>query len=284
MPPTHQTDRYAVIGHPIGHSKSPLIHAQFARATGQHLSYEAIDGGPDEAAFAHALQAFVADGGRGLNVTLPFKLAALQAAHEASDDARLAGAANTLGFDGGRIRAHNTDGLGLVRDITHNLGTELRGARVLLLGAGGASRGVLLPLARAGVAAIHIANRTAAKAQTLASDLAPHLDGVPLSGGGLDALASAGAFDALVNATSASLGGQALAVPATAFAPGALAYDMVYGQGLTPFLRLAQQAGCTRLADGLGMLVEQAAESFAWWRGVRPDTRPVLQQLAIPLV
>lgn len=276
-------DRYAVIGHPIAHSKSPLIHGLFAQATGQDMTYEAIDGGAAPAGFARAVQAFRAAGGRGLNVTLPFKLAALQLADEASLDARLAGAANTLVFEGAHARAHNTDGLGLVRDIEHNLGTPLRDRRVLLLGAGGATRGVVLPIARAGAARILVANRTADKARALAHELAPYLDGVALAGAGLDALAGAGAFDVVVNATSASLSGQAPAVPASAFAPGALAYDMVYGKGLTPFLALARSAGCARVADGLGMLVEQAAESFALWRGVRPDTRAVLARLAVPL-
>jgi len=284
-------DRYAVIGQPIAHSKSPLIHGLFAQATGQDMTYEAIDGGAAPDGFARAVQAFRAAGGRGLNVTLPFKLAALQLADEASVDARLAGAANTLVFEGARARAHNTDGLGLVRDIEHNLGTPLQGRRVLLLGAGGATRGVVLPIARAGAARILVANRTADKAHALAHELAPHLGGVALAGCGLDALAGcgldalagAGAFDVVVNATSASLGGQAPAVPASAFAPGALAYDMVYGKGLTPFLALARVAGCARVADGLGMLVEQAAESFALWRGVRPDTRAVLARLAVPL-
>ncbi|MFC0594230.1 shikimate dehydrogenase [Ottowia pentelensis] len=276
-------DRYAVIGHPIAHSKSPFIHDLFAQATGQDMTYEAIDGGAAPGGFERAVQAFRAAGGRGLNVTLPFKLAALQLADEASADARLAGAANTLIFEGAHARAHNTDGIGLVRDIEHNLGTPLAGRRVLLLGAGGATRGVLLPIARAGAARIFIANRTADKAHALARELAPHLGGVALAGGGLDALAGAGAFDVVVNATSASLSGQAPAVPPSAFAPGALAYDMVYGQGLTPFLAAARAAGCARVADGLGMLVEQAAESFALWRGVRPDTRAVLARLAVPL-
>ena len=276
-------DRYAVIGHPIAHSKSPFIHGLFAQATGQDMTYEAIDGGAAPGGFERAVQAFRAAGGRGLNVTLPFKLAALQLADEASADARLAGAANTLVFEGAQAWAHNTDGLGLVRDIEHNLGTPLAGRRVLLLGAGGATRGVLLPIARAGAARIFIAHRTADKAHALARELASHLGGVPLAGGGLDALAGAGAFDVVVNATSASLSGQAPAVPASAFAPGALAYDMVYGKGLTPFLTGARAAGCARVADGLGMLVEQAAESFALWRGVRPDTRAVRARLAVPL-
>ena len=276
-------DRYAVIGHPIAHSKSPLIHGLFAQAKGQDMTYEAIDGGAAEGGFARALAAFRAAGGQGMNVTLPFKLQALAAATQASDDARLAGAANALRFDGDRIEARNFDGIGLVRDIEVNLGLPLKGQRVLLLGAGGATRGVLLPLARAGAARIAIANRTADKARALARELAPHLDGVAIDGGGLDALAAGDAFDVVINATSASLSGQAPAVPATAFAPGALAYDMVYGKGLTPFLAQAQAAGCAHVADGVGMLIEQAAESFAWWRGVRPDTRAVRARLTVPL-
>jgi len=276
-------DRYAVIGHPIAHSKSPFIHGLFAQATGQDMVYEAIDGGAEPGGFERALAAFRAAGGRGMNVTLPFKLAALAVADSASEDARLAGAANTLSFEGGRIEARNTDGIGLVRDIEVNLGLPLAGRRVLLLGAGGATRGAVRPIARAGAARIVIANRTADKAETLAVELAPHLGGVPLVGCGLAALGTQGAFDVVINATSASLGGQAPTVPPAAFAPGALAYDMVYGKGLTPFLRLARQAGCARLADGVGMLVEQAAEAFAAWRGVRPDTREALARLTVPL-
>ena len=276
-------DRYAVIGHPIAHSKSPLIHGLFAQATGQDMTYEAIDGGAGEGGFARALAAFRAAGGRGMNVTLPFKLQALAAADEASDDARLAGAANALRFDGDRIEARNYDGVGLVRDIEANLGLPLQGKRVLLLGAGGATRGALLPIARAGAARLFIANRTAAKATELARELAPHLGGCAVEGGGFDELAAGDAFDLVINATSASLSGAAPAVPAHAFAPGALAYDMVYGKGLTPFLQLAQQAGAARVADGVGMLVEQAAEAFEWWRGVRPDTREALARLTVPL-
>ena len=276
-------DRYAVIGHPIAHSKSPLIHGLFAQATGQDMVYEAIDGGAEPGGFARALAAFRAAGGRGMNVTLPFKLQALAVADDASDDARLAGAANALSLEGGRIVARNCDGIGLVRDIEHNLGLPLAGRRVLLLGAGGATRGALLPLARAGVAQLHVANRTADKATALARELAPHLSGVAIAGGGLDALVVGAAFDVVINATSASLDGAAPAVPARVFAPGALGYDMVYGKGLTPFLALAQAAGCARVADGVGMLVEQAAEAFAWWRGVRPDTREVLARLTVPL-
>ncbi|HRN75521.1 shikimate dehydrogenase [Ottowia sp.] len=277
-------DRYAVIGHPIAHSKSPLIHGLFAEATGQDMTYETIDGGAEDGGFARALAAFRAAGGKGLNVTLPFKLQALAAADDASEDARLAGAANALRFDRGRIEAQNFDGIGLVRDIEVNLGVPLQGRRVLLLGAGGATRGALLPIARAGAARIVIANRTPSKAAELARELAPHLSGCAVEGGGYDALASGAAFDVVINATSASLSGAAPAVPVSAFATCALAYDMVYGKGLTPFLKLAQTAGAARVADGVGMLVEQAAEAFAWWRGVRPDTGAALARLTVPLV
>ena len=280
------SDSYAVIGHPIAHSKSPLIHGLFAQATGQDMIYQAIDGGAEAGGFDRALAAFRAAGGRGMNVTLPFKLQALAAADVASEDARLAGAANALRFDAdGRVQAQNFDGIGLVRDIQANLGLPLAGRQVLLLGAGGATRGALLPLARAGAARIVLANRTAAKAQALADELAPHLPaGCTLLGGGLAELPPGVAFDLVLNATSASLGGDTPAVPAAAFAPDALAYDMVYGKGLTPFLQLARAAGVARLADGVGMLVEQAAEAFAWWRGVRPDTTAVRQRLTVPLV
>jgi shikimate dehydrogenase len=280
-------DRYAVIGHPIAHSQSPLIHGLFAQATGQALAYAAIDGGDQPGGLARALAAFRAAGGRGVNVTLPFKLEALACADAADDAARLAGAANALRFEDGRIQARNFDGAGLVRDITVNLAVPLRGARVLLVGAGGAARGVIVPLARAGVARIIIANRTADKARQLAAAFAPHVGhGCTIAGAGLGSgFADAGgaAFDVVINATSASLGGAAPEMPDRALAHAQLAYDMVYGQGLTPFLRQAQSAGARRLADGVGMLVEQAAAAFAWWRGVRPDTAPVIAQLAKPL-
>ena len=276
-------DRYAVIGHPVAHSKSPLIHGLFAQATGQDMTYEAIDGGAEDGGFARALATFRAGGGKGVNVTLPFKLLALAAADEASEDARLAGAANALRFDRGRIEARNYDGIGLVRDIEHNLGLPLAGRRVLLLGAGGATRGALRPIARAGAARIVVANRTASKAVDLARELAPHLPGCAVAGGGFGELAAGDAFDVVINATAASLSGEAPAVPAGAIAGAALAYDMMYGKGLTPFLQLARQAGSARLADGVGMLVEQAAEAFEWWRGVRPDTRAALARLTVPL-
>lgn len=275
------TDRYAVVGHPIAHSKSPLIHGLFARSTGQDMRYDVIDGGPDEAGFRRTLHDFREAGGCGMNVTLPFKLAALRLADEASEEARLAGAANTLAFVGGRVQARNTDGSGLVRDLEVNLGVTLRRRRVLVLGAGGAARGILLPLARAGATHLVVANRTVARADRLAQELSDA--GVPLRAAALDALADAGPFDVVINATSASLGDSAPALPSDVLSGAVLAYDLVYGRGLTPFLTQARAAGVRQVADGTGMLVEQAAEAFAWWRGVRPDTAVARKRLAVAL-
>lgn len=275
-------DRYAVIGHPIGHSQSPLIHTLFAAATGQALEYTAIEaplGG-----FAATVDAFRAAGGRGVNVTVPFKLEACAYADEVSERARIAGAANALAFDGPHCRAENFDGIGLVRDITVNLERPIAGRRVLILGAGGAARGALQPLLAAGPTELFIANRSAAKAAELSSAFhALGLGAGVLAGGGWDDLAVRGPYDVVINATSASLTAEPLPLPPGVFGRVTLAYDMVYGKGLTPFLRQARDAGAGRLADGLGMLVEQAAETFAWWRGVWPATLPVIERLRVPL-
>jgi len=277
-------DRYAVIGHPVGHSLSPRIHALFAQSTGQPVTYTAIEAPLD--GFAATVDHFRAQGGRGVNVTVPFKLQACAYADEVSERARAAGAANALAFDAdGRCRAENFDGVGLLRDLTHNLGLSLAGCRVLLLGAGGAARGVLQPLLQARPAVLLVANRSADKAHALVRDFqALGLGGPELAGAALSDLPAAGAFDLVINATAASLDAQALPLPRSVFAPDGLAYDMVYGKGLTPFLRQAHEAGVARLADGLGMLVEQAADSFAWWRGVRPATGPVIANLRTPLL
>ena len=272
------TDRYAVIGHPIAHSKSSLIHRLFAQATGQNLTYTAIESPLD--GFAETVRAFRDSGGRGVNVTLPFKLQAFEIATDPMERARMAGAANALKFEADRIWAENFDGVGLARDIEHNLGVALAGKRVLICGAGGATRGAVLPIAACGPAVLAVANRTADTAHGLKRDFAAH---VLLQTGGFDALAGE-TFDVVINATSTGLSDAGLPLPAGLFAPGALAYEMVYGKGLTPFLRQAQAAGVTHTADGVGMLVEQAAEAFAWWRGVRPETRPVIQRLTVPLV
>lgn len=276
------TDRYAVIGNPIEHSKSPLIHRLFAQATGQDLHYTALLGETTPCGFARAANAFRAAGGRGLNVTVPFKTDAFAYATELSPDAQLAGAVNALKFEGDRVLGQNFDGIGLVRDVERNLGLAIAGQRVLVLGAGGATRGALLPLARAGASLIVVANRTAEKAKILAQTFVPHAGGTTVEGCGLGALEDR-VFDIVFNATSASLSAELPVISPSVFAPGALAYDLVYGKGLTPFLRLARQAGCAQVVDGVGMLAEQAAEAFEWWRGVRPDTRDVIARLTVPL-
>jgi shikimate dehydrogenase len=258
-------DRYAVIGNPVAHSKSPWIHAEFARLTGQPLTYGLIEAPPE--GFVAAVQAFRAAGGRGLNVTLPFKEEAFRLAATTSERARVARAVNTLLLDG-EVSGDNTDGVGLVRDLA-NLEVDPAGKRVLLMGAGGAAQGVAGALLEAGVAELRIANRTAARAQALAA----RLPGV--KGGGYESLPAA--FDIVINATSAGLQGAAPRLAAGVLRPGVLAYDMVYGRD-TPFLAAARAAGA-RACDGLGMLVEQAAESFFLWRGVRPVTAPVLERL-----
>lgn len=267
------TDRYAVIGNPIAHSKSPAIHAAFARQCGQDMSYAALLAPLD--GFRAAVGAFRQAGGRGMNVTVPFKLAALELADELTPRARQAGAVNTLRFDTDGIFGDNTDGIGLVRDIRDRLGFPLRDKRILILGAGGAARGVVLPLLDECPALLAIANRSVDKAVALKTQFAQFGE---LTVGGFAAFADAG-FDLVINATSASLSGESLSLPAGLFAPGALAYDMVYGKGTTRFMADAQRLGASRVADGLGMLVAQAAESFFIWRGVRPDTVPVMQLL-----
>lgn len=266
-------DRYAVFGNPIAHSKSPLIHAAFAHQTGQDLVYEALLAPMD--GFAGTVDVFRASGARGANVTVPFKQEAYRYATELTERARLAQAVNTLKFDRDVVLGDNTDGAGLVRDITHNLGFEIAGKDVLLMGAGGAARGVLLPLLACEPASLIIANRTISKAQELARQFATQ-GAVAAS----DYAALAGErFDLVINATSSSLNDEAPPLPPRIIAPGALAYDMMYGKGLTPFLALAEANHAAHLADGLGMLVEQAAEAFFVWRGVRPETKPVIEQL-----
>jgi shikimate dehydrogenase len=271
------TDRYAVIGNPIGHSKSPLIHGTFARDTHQDLEYVAIEG--PLGGFAKAVHAFRAAGGRGMNVTTPFKVEAFDLADERRPRAELAGAANALKFDDNRIVADNFDGVGLVNDIQRNLGVALRGKRVLVLGAGGAARGALLPLLAERPAELAICNRAIDKARVLASEVAA--DGRVAACGYGDL--SGRPFDVVLNATSASFKGEMPPITKTVFGDGALAYDLVYGKGLTPFLRLARESGAAQVADGVGMLVEQAAEAFVWWRGVRPDTRASIAALTVPL-
>ena len=269
-------DRYAVIGHPIAHSKSPRIHAAFARQTGQALCYEAILAPLD--GFSASVHAFRAAGGRGMNVTVPFKLEAFALADQHTPRARAAGAVNTLSFNSEGILGDNTDGAGLVRDLSVHLGCTLKGRRILLLGAGGAARGALLPLLDEQPAVLTIANRTPRKAQELASRFAGSAASTQLHACGFEALAGQ-QFDLVINATAASLADAAPALPGGLYAPGALAYDMMYGRDDTPVIAAARADGAARTADGLGMLVEQAAESCALWRGLRPDSSAVLAEL-----
>ncbi len=269
------SDRYAVVGNPIGHSKSPRIHAAFAAQTGQTMTYEAILAPLD--GFAATVGTFRATGGRGLNITVPFKLEAHALATRLTPRAQAAGAVNTLVFGDDGILGDNTDGAGLVRDITVNLGFPLEGRRILLLGAGGAARGAMAPLLACAPNALTIANRSEAKAIALAATFATTAT-VPIDGCAFAALAGR-RFDIVINATAASLANEAPPLPPALYADGALAYDMMYGGGDTPFLAAARTDGVARVADGLGMLVEQAAESFALWRGVRPDTASVLTAL-----
>jgi shikimate dehydrogenase len=267
--------RFAVIGHPIAHSRSPAIHAAFAAETGIELHYEALLAPLD--GFSALLAGLREQGYAGCNVTLPFKPEALAFADRSSERAQLAGAANTLGWDEQGCWADNTDGLGLVRDLQHNLGWSLTGRELLLLGAGGASSGCLGPLIEAGPATIRIWNRSSAKAEALRRR---HADLAARHGVQLETLENlAGSHDAVLNGTSAALGGAGLQLPDGLLRPGGLALDMVYGAAAAPFLDWAarQQAGLRR--DGLGMLVEQAAEAFERWHGRRPDTAPVLALL-----
>jgi shikimate dehydrogenase len=267
-------DRYAVVGNPIAHSRSPQIHEAFARATGQAMTYERLLAPLD--GFAETVRRFAGEGGQGLNVTVPFKLEALALAHAASDRAKAAGAANTLKRDGDGWYADNTDGAGIVRDLTANLDVALAGRDVLVLGAGGAARGILLPLFDEKVRSVVISNRTAEKADALAASFGSR---GPVKAIRPDALGGR-TFDLVINATSAGLKGDVeLPWPAGLFRRGAFAYDMVYGDGGTMFLRWARAQGVSRSADGIGMLVEQAAESFHVWRGVRPQTRAVFALL-----
>ena len=269
-------DRYAVLGNPVAHSRSPFIHAEFARQTGQAMTYERVLcplGG-----FAQAALDFAAGGGRGCNVTVPFKFEARQLAARCTERAALAGAANLLRFDEAGWLADNTDGIGLVRDIELGAEVSLAGRRVLLVGAGGAAAGVLGPLLAARPAALVLANRTVDKARALVVAHAAwaKTQGVALHAAGL---AQPGeGFDVVINARASSLQGAPAPVPAAVLRPGTLAVDLMYGAPAEPFLSWARAAGALP-RDGLGMLVEQAAEAFFVWRGVRPQAAPVLHAL-----
>ncbi|OGS94018.1 MAG: shikimate dehydrogenase [Gallionellales bacterium RBG_16_56_9] len=269
-------DLYAVIGHPVEHSKSPEIHTRFAAQTGQQLSYERLPAPLD--GFAQTVQNFIREGGRGANVTVPFKQEALRLATRLSPRALAAGAVNTLKFDGAEIFGDNTDGVGLVADLIQNAGLSLAGKSILLLGAGGAARGVILPLLQQAPARLVVVNRSAARALELAQRFAAQ---GPLTASDFAGLKEP--FDFIINATSASLQGQAPPLPAEVFGAATFCYDLMYGAQPTVFMQLASRHGAS-VRDGLGMLVEQAAEAFFLWRGVHPATAPVLAELRAKMV
>ncbi|SHF33221.1 shikimate dehydrogenase [Microbulbifer donghaiensis] len=270
------TDQYAVVGNPIAHSLSPQIHGAFAAQTGEDIHYGKHLVEKDR--FADFAREFFSGGGRGLNVTAPFKLDACRFADQLTERARAAGAVNTLAKQGdGSVLGDNTDGAGLVADIRDNLGWEIRGNKILLLGAGGAVRGALLSILQEGPQVIHIANRTAQKAQQLAQDFSGY---GRITASGLDAVPAG--FDLVINASAASLSGELPPLSPRSLAQGCRTYDMVYGAEPTPFMRWAEQLGA-ETADGLGMLVGQAAEAFYLWRGVRPAVAPVLDMLRAEL-
>jgi shikimate dehydrogenase len=274
-PITMTRDRYAVIGHPVDHSLSPRIHTRFAEQTGEALVYERLAAPID--GFAATATQFLAEGGRGLNVTVPFKAEAFAWADTATAAARVAGVANTLSLQAnGWVEAHNSDGIGLVRDLEANLGVAVAGTHILLIGAGGAARGVLGPLLDARPARLTVTNRTFDKADQLANAFA---EAGPVAARGLDALDTDGGYDRIINATAASLEGALAPIPGQALAAGGAVYDLMYGEPAAAFLDWGRGAGAGVAADGLGMLVEQAAEAFAHWRGPRPDTAAVLAEL-----
>lgn len=268
------TDFYAVIGNPIAHSKSPIIHHAFAELTHQDIQYERVLAPLDD--FSGTVHALIAQGFKGANVTVPFKLEAYAMANQLTERAQDAGAVNTMVFTPQGIIGDNTDGVGLVRDITENIGASIKGKRVLLIGAGGASEGVLHPLLAAQPELLIITNRTLDKAINMVKRVEARGEMLYVS---VDAYAfddlAGQQFDIVINATSAGLTDSQLPLPASIFAPGALAYDMMYGR-VTPFMAFAHQHGAS-VFDGLGMLIEQAAEAFYIWRGVRPDTAPVIE-------
>ena len=267
------SDRYAVMGHPIAHSKSPFIHRRFAAQTGEPVAYEALLVEPG--GFRAAVEGFRAQGGGGLNVTIPFKEEAFALASRRTGRAERAGAVNTLWFEGAAVCGDNTDGVGLVRDLTRNLGVDVEARSVLVLGAGGAARGVIGPLLDEKPRRIAIANRTAPRAVELAGRFAAQ---GPVSAVALDAL-PAGGFDIVINATAASLSGDLPPVSRGTLRTGGIAYDTAYAANPTPFVEWGAREGARVATDGLGMLVEQAAESFRLWRGREPLTVPVIDAL-----
>lgn len=268
-------DKYAVFGNPISQSKSPFIHAEFAKQTHQELEYNAIE--PEESMFREAINALIAAGGKGANVTAPFKEQAMAMSDVLSEKAQLAGAVNTLSFIDGKIYGDTTDGIGLVNDLLANH-VKLEGARVLLLGAGGAAKGVVKALLEQQTESLDIANRTLSKATAIAGQYEQNsVNGISFE------QANSATYDVIVNATSAGLSGQGVPISEKLITPETICYDMTYGKNPTPFLKLAEQQNAKQIIDGLGMLVGQAAASFEIWRGVMPETKAVLKQLRVEL-
>jgi len=269
-------DRYGVMGYPVSHSRSPVIHRLFAQQTKQNLQYELLQVAPEQ--LDKAVHQFGRTGGKGLNITVPHKGEVVRLVGEMSDRARNAGAVNTLVFEDGEIFGDNTDGVGLMRDLQINIGLELKDMRILILGAGGATRGIVAPLLEAEPGELIIANRTLSKASALADHFSV---GGPVSACRFGDIRSMPVYDLIINATSAGLKGETPPYPEEAVQPPTVCYDLSYGLTATPFSRWAVKHGAARSVMGWGMLVEQAAESFYIWRGVRPDTEPVLKQLTI---
>ena len=269
-------DRYGVMGYPVSHSRSPVIHKLFALQTGENIQYELLQVVPEK--LEAAVRQFQRTGGKGLNITVPHKQDVVRLCDQLSEPARTAGAVNTLSFRGGEIHGDNTDGIGLLRDLTLNQAFSIEGSNILVLGAGGATRGIVGPLLEMQPASLHIANRTIDKAKSLAEHFgrsgpvsACHFNAVPVSK----------RFDLIINATSAGVTGEAPPYPSAAVSPETLCYDLSYGLSPTPFSVWAREQGASKSIMGWGMLVEQAAESFFIWRGVRPETAPVLKQMKI---
>lgn len=269
-----EPDRYALVGYPVAHSRSPLIHQLFARQTGQNITYELIEAAPE--VFETAVLGFRAAGGKGMNVTVPHKEAAYKIASRLGDEAAQARAVNTLTFTNGAIRGDNTDGIGFMRDLTVNHAQRIDGARVVVLGAGGAARGILGPMLRDDPQLLLLANRTEERARKLKEEFAGY-DRLDVCS--FDELEGRGVFDRVVNATSAGLRGEQPPFPDSIVGPQSFCYDLAYSLKPTPFVTWAKEHGAGRAVQGWGMLIEQAAESFLLWRGVRPDTAPILRRL-----
>jgi shikimate dehydrogenase len=276
MSDTVVIDRYGVMGYPVSHSRSPVIHRLFALQTGQNMQYELLQVAPDK--LEKAVRQFQRTGGKGLNITVPHKTEVVKLVDNLSERARTAGAVNTLAFRGGETIGDNTDGIGLLRDLECNLGLSVEGANILILGAGGATRGIVGPLLEMGPRSVRIANRTLPRAEAIVESFGTS---GPVSACSFNLVPVSESYDLIINATSAGLHGEAPPYPDAAVSKETFCYDLAYGLNPTPFSVWARERGAARSVMGWGMLVEQAAESFHIWRGVRPKTAPVLKQMHI---